>query len=158
DSIIPGFDRLYVRLSTSQLRAFDARSGEPLPLGPLPPAAAYGAMVFADGWRGVVDVDLRGPVATFDAGATWRPLNLGERPLSITLLRNDPAVAVAGGVYWIDERGGMTFRAREGKELGRPDADTYTRPLGPLGRRPLRAAVEDGWPDSPRSAVVARGG
>ena len=32
------------------------------------------------------------------------------------------------------------------------------RRASPLGKRPLRAAVEDGWPDTETTAVVARGG
>ena len=50
-----------------------------MPLGPLPSASSYGLLAFADGWRAVVDTDMRGPLATFDAGATWRSLPVRER-------------------------------------------------------------------------------
>ena len=55
-------------------------TGAPMgPLGPLPAGVELRARSrFADGWRAVVDTDLRGPLATFDAGATWRAVGLTE--------------------------------------------------------------------------------
>jgi hypothetical protein len=159
--VVPGFDRLYVRLATNnKLLAIDARSGAAMPLGPLPPAAAYGALAFADGWRAVVDTDLRGPLATFDAGATWRPVGIAERPLAIFAAGGgDPLISVAGGQYVIDARGAVTYRADAPREAGAPhDEPEPSRAPGPLGRRPLRAAVEDGWPENGETAIVARGG
>src|SRR5262249_11870517 len=45
--IIPGFDRLYVRLNGSnRITAIDPKTGESMPLGPLPAADAYGALAF----------------------------------------------------------------------------------------------------------------
>ncbi len=162
DAVIPGFDRLYVRYqSNGRLAAIDADTGDPRGLGTLPPAAAYGRLAFADGWRAVVDTDLRGPLATFDAGSTWRSVGIGERPLSIDVVSGDPAVTVAGGRYFIDARGAVTFRPDETPREGGPAADDIeaaTQPPGPLGKKPLRAAIEDGFPDSLTTAVVARGG
>ncbi|WP_437639925.1 hypothetical protein [Sorangium sp. So ce854] len=156
NEIIAGFDRLYARLSHShRLVAIDAQSGEPMPLGPLPAAGAYGQLAFADGWRAVVEADLRGLLVTFDAGATWRPIDVDARPTSLAVIGGDPAVMTANGFYSVDARGGVTYRAFETPEDAQ---ETPARAHGPLGRRPLRAAVEDGWPDSSATAVVARGG
>jgi hypothetical protein len=163
--IVPGFDRLYVRLRTgNRVIALNAQTGDQMSVGPLPTAGAYGALAFADGWRAVVDADLRGPLATFDAGLTWRPLNLGERSLGVGIFDGDPGVLVAGGRYVVDARGGVSHRT-DARDKGAPREHTEepapsveARKAGPLGRRPLRAAVEDGWPDSKTTAVVARGG
>ena len=161
DAIVPGFDRLYVRYqSNGRLAAIDAETGDPRGLGTLPAAAAYGRLAFADGWRAVVDTDLRGPLATFDAGATWRSVGIAERPLSIDVVTGDPAVTVAGGRYLVDARGAVTFRPDVAREPGAPldEVEIATRQPGLLGKKPLRAALEDGFPDSLTTAIVARGG
>lgn len=157
--IVPGFDRLYVRLSgNSKLQAIDPETGELRSVAPLPPAAAYGALAFADGFRGVVDVDMRGVLATFDAGATWRPLGLSERISSIAIVDGDPTISVAQGKYVLDARGNLTFRANTSVETDEGVDVKPSAPRGPFGKRPLRAAVEDGFPDSSETAVVARSG
>jgi hypothetical protein len=160
--VMPGFDRLYLRpAGTNQLRALDAKTGDELPIGPLPPSSSYGKLAFADGWRAVVDTDLRGPLATFDAGMTWRPIGIKdkERATEIRVISGDPTVVVAGGEYTVDSRGIVSFRANDPpRTTATDDADATPRPPGPFGKRPLRAAVEDGWPDSPSTAVVARRG
>lgn len=164
DEIIPGFDRLYVRLSSSnRLMAVDPQSGGIVPLGPLPPSVAYGQLAFADGWRAVVDTDLRGPLVTFDAGTSWRPLKLPERPSTITAVTGDPTLFVSGGSYVIDAAGTMTFRPdaprKYGTDKDKDDDDAkLARPPGPLGKKPLRTALEDGFPAEGRTAIVARGG
>ncbi len=164
EEIVAGFDRLYVRhQSSNRLTAVDPQSGAPLPLGPLPPSVSYGALAFADGWRAVVDTDLRGPLVTFDAGTTWRPLKLAERPGTITAITGDPTLFVAGGKYVIDAAGAIRFHPDPPKKLAtEKDADEaaakLARPAGPLGKKPLRAALEDGFPEDGRSAIVARGG
>lgn len=163
DEIIPGFDRLYVRLqSSNRLVAIDPQSGEIAPLGPLPPSVSYGQLAFADGWRAVVDTDLRGPLVTFDAGTSWRPLRLPERPGTITAISGDPTLFVSNGNYVIDAAGQMTFHPNATRKYGtdKDDGDDVklTRPPGPLGKKPLRAALEDGFPSEGRTAIVARGG
>ena len=160
EEIIPGFDRLYVRLQGSnRLVAVDPEDGDLMPLGPLPVAVSYGQLAFADGWRAVVDTDLRGPLVTFDAGTSWRPLRLPERPSTITAVTGDPILFVPGGSYVLDAAGTLTFRpdARRNDEE-RNDDVKLTRPPGPLGKKPLRAALEDGFPGEDRTAIVARGG
>ncbi|MDI1434071.1 hypothetical protein [Polyangium sorediatum] len=157
--VVPGFDRLYLRLSSNgKLVAVDAESGEVRSLAPLPPAAAYGGLAFADGFTGVVDADLRGVLATFDAGATWRPLQLPERPAAISVVGGEPTMFVAGGKYVLDARGNLTFRANQVATDDEGDPTTPGAPKGPFGKKVLRAAVEDGFPDTPRTAVVARAG
>lgn len=158
--IVPGFDRLYVRLSSgNRLIALDPGTGAVMPLGPLPSADSYGMLAFADGWRAVVDADLRGPLATFDGGATWRPLGIQERAQGIGIFDGDPAVIVSGGRYVVDARGVVTHRTdSRGRSRRADDGDPAAQKPGPLGKRPLRAAVEDGWPDAPGTAVVARNG
>jgi hypothetical protein len=161
--IVPGFDRLYLRLATNNhVLALDAETGAEMPLGPLPVSSSYGMLAFADGWRAIVDTDVRGPLATFDAGVTWRPVGVTGKPLAVGVIDGDPTVLVQGGRYVVDARGLVSHRvdsdASPRRKAEVDDGDGQARKPGPLGKRPLRAAVEDGWPDSPTTAVVARGG
>lgn len=158
NEIVPGFDRLYVRFTSgNRLIALDPKTGATMGLGPLPPAVAYGALAFADGWRAIIETDLRGPLVTFDAGGTYRPLGIPERPLSIRTQNGVFIVQVPGGQYVIDERGGVTHRT-EYSDPKPSRAEAHAPLKGPLGPRPLRTAIEDGWPDGEGSALVARGG
>jgi hypothetical protein len=159
--VIPGFDRLYVRyVSGNRVIALHPDTGKRLPLGPLPAAGSYGQLAFADGWRAVVDTDLRGPLATFDAGLTWRPMGVTEKPQGVGIFDGDPGVMVNGGARWVvDARGVVTHRTEPRDRSAAPDEiEPLLKKSSPLGRRPLRAAIEDGWPDTQESAVVARGG
>ena len=163
DEIVAGFDRLYVRhTSSNRLTALDPQTGQIVGVGPLPPSVTYGALAFADGWRAVVDTDLRGPLVTFDAGTTWRPLGLRERPGTITAITGDPTLFVSGGRYVIDAAGAMRFHPdpprKYGTDRDKVDDGKPGRPPGPLGKKPLRAALEDGFPSEGRTAIVARGG
>lgn len=163
DEIVAGFDRLYVRHSSSnRLAAIDPQTGQLVPLGPLPPSVAYGALAFADGWRAVVDTDLRGPLVTFDAGTSWRPVGLTQRASTITAVTGDPTLFVSGGRYVIDAAGAMRFHPdpprKYGTDRDKAEDEKVGRPPGPLGKKPLRAALEDGIPSEGRTAIVARGG
>jgi hypothetical protein len=73
--IVAGLDRVYLR-SQNAVMSIDGRSGEVLDLGPWPAGPFVASYAAADGWRAAAVTDLRGVVATFDAGATWRPLEL----------------------------------------------------------------------------------
>lgn len=156
--VVAGFDRLYVRIkSGNRLIAIDPEDGSALSLGPLPPAPSFGEMVFVDGWRAVVDADLRGPLATFDAGATWKPIDYDGRVLDVGIEDDRAVLHVEGGRLELDARGGLTVRRHLETSAAEDEAEV-SRPAGPLGKRPLRAAIEDGWPDSPSTVVVAREG
>jgi hypothetical protein len=160
--VLVGFDRLYVRLHDNEVLAIDPSDGEILPLGPLPPAAGYGAMTFADGWRGVVDTALRGPLASFDAGATWWPLGVSEEVEAAATLNGDPVLYVPGGYYRLDAQGHLQLIRNDDDEAA-GDASDDREPQGEsaesvLGRRPLRVAVTQGFPVGKDAAVVARRG
>jgi hypothetical protein len=161
-----GLDRVYLRLQNGAHQAIDARTGAPLDLGPWPGSSYVGGYAAVDGWRAAAIVDLRGVVATFDAGATWHPLDvpIDARDVSvagdvITVSGVDAAHAPA----WFEVRAdGQTGRLA-GAPGGAPvQAEVVLAPLeGParaLGRRPLAAVVEDGWPQGDGTAVVARDG
>ncbi|MBW2454946.1 MAG: hypothetical protein JRI68_10560 [Deltaproteobacteria bacterium] len=162
--LVAGFDRLYIRTKSNSLLALDPERGRLLPLGRLPLATGYGAMVFADGWRGIIDTDLRGPMASFDAGASWRPLGITQPVVSAGLRDGDTVLYVAGGYYRLDVRGHLQFVRDEDSHAIQPEPSdgAPARPAKadehPLGDRPLRVAIERGWPDSKTSAVVAHGG
>jgi hypothetical protein len=174
--LIPGFDRLYLKSSSNNaLRAIDAFSGKPLDTSPLPPAPAYGDMLFADAWTAVVLTGVRGALATFDAGESWHPVptpapvsELAPRPDGGILLvteRGRFELTTEGQLVPVSARGGdASFRGTntftnygpDAFGAGEPkpsDASLPALPLG-LGRRPLRAAVLRGWPDTPSTAVV----
>ncbi len=160
--VVPGFDRLYLRTRTNKLLAMSADSGAIVPLGRLPVASGFGAMAFADGWRGVVDTELRGAMITFDAGASWRPLPIEERVAAVAVVDGDPVVYVDAGHYRIDHRGRLQMikhgelsddDAAAGDDDGGEEGATH-----PLGARPLRTAIERGYPDTNDTALVVHRG
>lgn len=156
--VVAGFDRLYVRQpGTARVSAFDVDTGEPRSVAPLPLAAGYGGMAFADGWRAVVDTDLRGPLVTFDAGATWRPVEVEHRITSISAIDGDPVLMTYGGRYVIDARGRVS-QQQDGYRPTDSAPKAKAPPPKPFGKWPLRTAIEAGWPDSATSIVVAREG
>ncbi|MFO0554245.1 MAG: hypothetical protein U0271_38045 [Polyangiaceae bacterium] len=169
--IVLGFDRLYVRTRQSEVVGIDPTvpGGALVGLGSLPVAPGYGDMVFLDGWRAVVDTDLAGTFATFDAGATWRKLNLASRVRMISPSSEDAddgdeaLISVDGGVYTLTADGHLTFTqgandGDSGMMVGTFGTDTKGTPPGVLGRKPLRVALEKGYPDSATSAVVLHEG
>ena len=162
---VAGFDRLYLRVTSgNRLVAMDPTTGEPTGLGALPPSANYGQIAFADGWRAVADTDLRGPLATFDAGISWHSVGISEKVQAVGVVSGDPAVMVTGGRYVIDARGTVSYRLDAGAHAGSDTDEAKANVSGGipaaslLGKSPLRAALEDGWPIGLTSAIVARGG
>jgi len=157
--VVAGFDRLYLRLEPNRLIAIDPQTGVLMPLGQLPPAPSYGAMAFADGWRAVVDSELRGPMASFDAGATWRTLGITEQVSSASVRDGDPVLNIDGGYYIVDAGGHVQLVRTDDEDKDEPADETEEEEPEheehPLGERPLRTAVEHGFPDTPTSAVVA---
>jgi len=205
-AIVPGLDRVYVRAQNAYL-AIDGKTGQVLDLGPWPASPFVSGYAAADGWRAAAVTDLRGVVATFDAGATWRALDLPMDPRQVLAAGDSLAV---GGIEngrteaWFEVRGDGTVarlagppREARGKLLpatpprpyypggypsGYPGAvpvpvpspapsapaprasvdarDEVAVDVGArtFGRRPLAAAIEDGWPLTDGTAVVARDG
>ncbi|MBX3186119.1 MAG: hypothetical protein KF819_03850 [Labilithrix sp.] len=203
--IVPGLDRVYVRAQNAYL-AIDGRSGRVLDLGPWPATPFVSGYAAADGWRAAAVTDLRGVVATFDAGATWRALDLPMDPRHV--LASGDALAV-GGIEngkteaWFEVRadgsiarlagapreakgkivatpqvarptysgfpGGLTMPTPSPTLVSPPVASARPAPSAPeestqdagariFGKRPLAAAIEDGWPLTDGTAVVARDG
>lgn len=169
-----GFDRIYLRFSSAnELVALDPKTGAILPYGPLPIAPAFGEMIFLDGWRAIVDTDLAGTMATFDAGATWRRVPTTGRVRAITSSRTDPDDG-GDGIVQLDS--GTVRVTPEGHVAFSPTAVATASPFatppgsqqdagrkgnkapGPLGKKPLRVALERGYPDSLNTAVVASEG
>ncbi|HVH46508.1 MAG TPA: hypothetical protein VM925_29400, partial [Labilithrix sp.] len=208
-AIVPGLDRLYIRAQNVVL-AIDGRTGESLDLGPWPASpyvASYGA---ADGWRAAAVTDMRGVVATFDAGATWRALDLAMDPKQVVVsndslaiggfengrteawyeVRPDGSIArlgaaphdvklklaapttsrtttyggspTAGGIVISTAKApvhGTTttvLAAPDPRPAAEPDKEDVAAKI--FGKRPLAAAIEDGWPLADGTAVIARDG
>ena len=210
-AIVPGLDRVYVRAQNAYL-AIDGKTGKVLDLGPWPASPFVSGYAAADGWRAAAVTDLRGAVATFDAGATWRALDLPMDPRQVLAAGDSLAV---GGIEngrteaWFEVRGDGTIarlagppREAKGKILPSAPARPYLSGGYPggypgpypvpipypvpvpaaastpapraasdprdeaaadagtrtFGKRPLAAAIEDGWPLTDGTAVVARDG
>jgi len=214
-AILPGLDRVYLRAQNSYL-AIDGRTGKVLDLGPWPATPHVSGYAAADGWRAVAITDLRGLVATFDAGATWRALDLPIEPRYVSV--SGDSLAIAGiestrAEAWFElgadgsiARMSAAPRDAKGKVL-MPPAPVRPAHAGPMpgpfpgsitvpmpsltppvpappattrgasspkedvrdeaapdaasrvfGKRPLAAAIEDGWPLTDGTAVVARDG
>ncbi len=172
DKIIPGFDRLYLlKAHSSRPVALDVDTGKALGLGPLPPSPSYETLAFADAWMGVVDVPLRGVLASFDAGASWHPVPEAHRVVASDhgpLLKTDAGwgLLTPEGVLrrWEspDDEARMLDQLLEAlgdsKEVSVDESDEASRrraPPKPLGRDPLRLAVLHGVVAEKGSAYVA---
>jgi hypothetical protein len=183
--VIIGLDRVYLRAANGSHQAIDPRSGRVMDLAPWPRSPFVGAYRALDGWRAVALTDLRGAVATFDAGASWKPLGLPIEPKSVDIARVD---AASGEPLLASPFGGpgdmLVIRGIEADRQSvacyalRADASTVRLLACPayapaditaalvvdatlaksFGDRPLLAAVEDGWPIEDRMALVARDG
>ncbi|MEO7112256.1 MAG: hypothetical protein ABI183_17555 [Polyangiaceae bacterium] len=163
DKITVGLDRVYLESKKGSEQAIDPRTGAVLDLGAWPPTpnvAAYAAM---DGWRAVAVADLRGVVATFDAGASWHPLPI---PIDAAEIKPFGGGVVVSGVD--ASHAAASYEVRLDGQVARLAPITNAPPPSsalapdltakPFGDRPLVAAVEDGWPLSDGTVVVARDG
>ncbi len=177
DQIVPGFDRLYaVARGSGDVVAIDAQTGAATDPGALPPAPAYGSLAFADAWLGAVDVPVRGVLATFDAGASWRPVGTRDT-YGVGLEGGQIVLFTSSGRFALDPSGVLRQTDKGGADdslfrgAGRPtsttawvedppaDPDEPTLvPPGPLGKKPLVTTTLHGFPDSPETAIVADNG
>jgi hypothetical protein len=157
-----GLDRVYLRTQGGANIALDPKSGKPIDLGALPGTPFLGTFVAVDGWHAVAIADLRGVVSTDDAGVTWRTVKLPIEPREIRRVGDAVLVGSAAtpkGSQWFEvQRGGFVTRtaAPAKDEADKQDVPDSLQRV--YGRRPLLAAVEDGWPLGDGSAVVARDG
>lgn len=175
EQIVPGFDRLYVvdRRSVDVV-ALDSETGKPTDLGSLPVAPAYSDMAFADEWVGAVEVPYQGILATFDAGSSWRRIDVyptygvkleGQGIIMSTgqgrlLLSPDGAVRQETVGAQGDALFSHAGRHGKAKNLNAqpPPPESTLPPPGPLGREPLVNAVLHGFPVDKQSAVVIHQG
>jgi len=88
-AVFAGLDRMYVRSSNGSHVAFDPRSGDVLDLGPWPIDPHVGSYVALDGWRALALTDVRGVLATTDAGRRWTQLDIPILAAQITPVRRD---------------------------------------------------------------------
>jgi photosystem II stability/assembly factor-like uncharacterized protein len=95
----------------------DAFSGKAMDLSPLPAAAAYGDMVFADSWHAGVLAGVRGALVTFDAGETWHPLSA---PAAVTELDIAASGAITlgtdAGRFELDATGRLVQTSARGSD------------------------------------------
>ena len=158
--LVPGLDRLFVqRERRSPFIALDPDDGKPLDLAGLPASPSYGSMAFADEWFGAVEVPYRGLVATFDAGASFRPVGISATAVSADhgqIRVQTQTGAFAFGPDGVPRPVDAPRQASDPSQ--KPDANARQPPLGPLGPRPLELAVLRGFPLDTGEALVAAGG
>lgn len=165
ERLVPGFDRLLILpRRDADYRALDLETGQPVPPLGLPPAPAYGAMAFVDGWFAAVQVPLRGVLLSFDAGASWHPLSLPVT--SFEPAGDSLALATPNGDYLLNARGALSHVAERDEakvseaaraELARLVATRDVR--SDHGAEPLlQVAALSGFPDGRGGAFVATGG
>ena len=157
-----GLDRLYLKLQGGSYVALDARTGAATDLGPLPGTPFLTSMIAVDGWHAVAIADLRGVVATDDAGVTWRSLKVPFEPSELRRVGDAVFVGARGGGAnrgWVEvQRGGFVLKATPPATDDKSDDESVDALTRTFGRRPLSAAIEDGWPLADGTVVVARDG
>jgi len=176
-TLVAGFDRLYATSArTRAIVGVDASTGEMIGLGPIPLAPAYGGIAFSDAWLGAVEVDVRGGLVTFDAGASFHPVGVPLGSPGVYQQGGRAVVATHRGAFAIRSTGELSrvdgpSADGEGSELSPADAEEATDDQGAqpdesdgssrsrlLGVRPLEAVALRGLPDSESTAVVVANG
>jgi hypothetical protein len=169
-----GLDRVYLRYPPGRLAAIDPRSGTPLNLGPLPTSPRFGRLAALDAWRALVVVDGRGALLTADAGSTWQTVSLPADPVDVMTLDDAFVVCLDAATlpetvrrvpFWRVRLDGQTepldappaFLGHLVDLLGVPAVNSLAA-ARVFGAWPLVSAVEDGWPLSDGTALVARDG
>ena len=178
-----GLDRVVLRMPNGALIAVNPVSGAPLDLGALPPSPAITAYAALDGFRAVALADLRGVVATTDAGGTWRTVPIPAEPRELVAVGDTLTVLGVSGrdgpVFEVRPEGDFARvttsvgdkdkdRGASGSSSAPPDAtragaNFATTPAAVdaakmFGQRPLALAVADGIPLADGSALVAHAG
>lgn len=168
-----GFDRLYVQLTDShELLAMDAKNGEPLGLGALPDSAAFPSLAFVDGWFGAVATDVRGVLATFDAGSSWHTVPTEAIHPKLEAKSDGVVIGTGRDRRLLTADGHLEpYHSRDASELFREfnqrtlhlNAEAEPRRATVahssfLSRRPIHSAVLHGAPFTAGSAVVATDG
>jgi hypothetical protein len=173
--VLVGLDRVYVRGSRGGLTAIDPRSGTVLDLGSVPPTPTLTRIAALDAWRAIALADLRGGLVTLDAGSTWRPLTLPFAPGEVVPLANSFLVTGADENHRttaceVHMHGSVvdTQVLPEGSASAAAPPAPRSEPVAPrapeggpsrtFGSHPIVAAVEDGWPLSDGTVLVARDG
>ncbi len=156
-----GLDRIYVRLTNAAYAAFDARTGMPMDLGPWPTSPEVTRYVAADGWRAVAIADMRGAIATFDAGTKWQPLNLPIRPVDLKLVGDAIVVTGTDGdgaaqSYAVQPTGQVAHLEPE-EHHAKPKATPIDMEHA-ASKNPVVQAVLDGYPLEGGAALIARDG
>lgn len=164
--IIPGLDRVYLRMTNAYV-AIDGKTGRVLDLGPLPKSPTIASFAAIDAWSAAAVTDLRGVMATFDAGTTWRSLDLPMTARQIIALTGHHLAIVgveAGHETWFDlaADGSLTRLRKAPREetpfVRVPATERDEVSMRIFGKIPLVAAIEDGWPLADGTAVIARDG
>ncbi len=160
--VLAGFDRIYVRHErVGPLVGIDPDKGDYADVGNLPMPTRIGPAVFADGWRAVVVADIRGPVATFDAGGSWFPLGIRSPVQKLELAGDSIVIQTRDDRFALSAQGALSsIGSAPAANSANVDerAKPPRRPDRPLGRRPLRLAIERGIPLGPDQALVAHHG
>ncbi len=160
--IFVGLDRFYVRLTNAAYAAFDAHTGAPMDLGPWPTSPEVTRYVAADGWRAVAIADMRGALATVDAGAKWQPRNLPMRPTELKLVGDAIVVTGTDGEgavqsYAVQPSGQVAHLQPEEHHAIKPKAAPIDMEHA-ASKNPVVQAVLDGFPLEGGAALVARDG
>ncbi|HXK18218.1 MAG TPA: hypothetical protein VNG33_10475, partial [Polyangiaceae bacterium] len=165
ERLVAGFDRLLLLpRHDADYRALDLETGKAVPPVGLPPAPAYGAMAFVDGWFAAVQVPLRGVLLSFDAGSSWHPLSLPVT--SFEPSADALALATSSGDYLLSARGALSKVAdRDPAKVSEAAQAELQRVLVARasagdhgGEALLETAVLSGFPDGHGAALVATAG
>lgn len=157
ERVVPGFDRVYVQAHRNgDWAALEPESGAGLDRGSLPASPTYGSLFMADAWFGAVELPIRGPVVSFDAGGSWHALGRTVQLLGVEGERL--ALATPSGKRLLSSDGNLRPVDAQVLPGDEPDSGRRIAPLGPLGSSPLAVALLRGFADAPGSAVVAAAG
>lgn len=171
--LAPGFGGVFASATASPRRAWIPWGPAPRARAHLPVASAFDGLAFGDSGRAVVLASMIGVLGTTDYGDSWQALRPPGEAVEVVLSpRGQPQVRTDAGLWEMNERGRLFRTARTGEDAlfaslvasnvrsqagSATPADVAPFRTGPLGSRPLRAALLAGIGDSPNTAVVVVG-